>query len=131
MLLEGCSPDEDLGTVMTGMTLAATVNTLSGGRLFDAGCSSSRAGRERVIAFNVDRERDVTIAWNQTGDHVFGLFEERGGDCDENPAGCHDPAGMAAGSHTFRRLSPGGYLMIIEANSPGDEGNVTLRLTTS
>ena len=75
------------------------------------------------------QQLDIDVQWSQTGDHVIALYEESGSNCDDAPISCFDPVGAAVGSTTFSRVPPGDYLILLDAVSPGDEGNVTLRLT--
>jgi hypothetical protein len=127
-MLEGCSPNPDLGVLRRGQNLQTTVSTNIGNNAFAASCAG-QSGNERVIAFSIPQQMDIDLQWMQSGDHVFGLYEEDGGNCDETPVSCFDPVGSASGSTTFPRVPPGDYLILLDAVDPGDEGSVTFRLT--
>ncbi|MEM9194711.1 MAG: DUF4215 domain-containing protein [Myxococcota bacterium] len=125
---EGCAPAQDLGPLSVGGMIGASVNTTAGTSIFRASCAGPASGREQVIAFNLPTAADLDLSWTQSGDHVFGLFRELGGDCDENPFSCHDPVGAITGTNTFTRVPAGDYLMIVDAHDPGDEGMVNFSL---
>jgi cysteine-rich repeat protein len=129
LILEGCEPDIDLGTLGAGGTLTAMVDTRAGTDVYRAGCAARISGRERVIAFETLMNTNLTLEWTQTGDHVFGLNFEAGGACDETPFACHDSDGMTTGSTRFLRLPAARYVLIVDAHDPGGEGTVMVRLT--
>jgi hypothetical protein len=54
---------------------------------------------------------------------------EQGGACTANPVSCFDPGGVATGSHTFARVGPGDFVLIVDAYNPGDEGGADFVLT--
>jgi cysteine-rich repeat protein len=126
--IHGCSPDEDLGLLRPGVATRTTVNTRAGSRMFDAGCAEEPSGLERVVAFQLDGTHDIRVGWDQTGDHVIALNREDGGTCDEHPISCHDPTALPTGTVDFRRLRAGTYLLLIDAQEPGDEGVVDLTI---
>jgi hypothetical protein len=128
LVIEGCSPDVDFGTIPLEATETTTVDTASGTDIYQVDCGGG-GGRERVIAFELTGAADLELQWEQTGDHVFGLFEERGGACDTTLVSCFDPFGDADGITVFPRLQPAPYLLIVDAFDPGDEGSVTVWLT--
>jgi len=128
LMIEGCSPDPVLGVLRRGSNLQTVVSTNIGTNAFEASCAN-QSGNERVIAFSIPQQMDIDLQWMQTGDHVIGLYEEAGGNCDETPVACFDPVGSPSGSTTFPRVPPGDYLILLDAVDPGDEGSVTLRLT--
>jgi hypothetical protein len=119
----------DIGE-LTSTTVTQSFNTNSGTEYYEPGCTGI-SGRERVIAFSLDQESDVTLDWTQSGDHVFGLMFEGGGACDENQAACYDPYRAPAGSTTFNRLAAGDYILIVDAHDPGGEGFVKVDLTAN
>jgi hypothetical protein len=127
-VLEGCTPSRDLGPLGVGQAVAASLDTTAGTAVFEAGCAA-QSGGEQVIAFQVTQTSAIDVAWMQTGDHVIALMREDGGDCDETPVACHDPAGVASGFVTFPRVVPGRYLLMVDATAPGDEGLVDLQIT--
>ncbi len=122
--IHGCEPDEDLGMLGPGTITRTSVNTRSGSRMYDAGCAGEPSGLERVVAFQLRDERNITVSWDQTGDHVIALLREDGGTCDEHPISCHDPMGAPVGSVDFSRLAAGTYLIMVDAHDPRDEGTV-------
>lgn len=126
--LDGCAPEPDLGSLRRGTTVTGMVDTRGGTNLYRAGCAGM-SGRERVLAFRLEEMANVELAWNQTGDHVFSITEERGGTCDEFPVSCHDPTGAATGTTVVNRLRPGTYLVLVDAHDPGNEGTAEVRLT--
>lgn len=129
LLFEGCAPSEDLGTLRAGDSLARTVMTATGTARNRAVCAGPVSGQEVVLAFRLETEATVDLGFMQGGDHVFGLFAERGGNCDETPVACHDPVGVPMGTTTFPRLAAGRYVLIVDAHDPGDEGTVALTLS--
>jgi cysteine-rich repeat protein len=126
--VHGCAPDVDLGLLRAGTVASTSVTTLGALEIYDAGCAGDPTGSERVVAFRLGSTRDVTLSWSQTGDHVFALMEEGGGECDDHQISCHDPTGSTTGSVTWRRLAAGSYLVMVDAYGPGDEGSVSLTL---
>ena len=129
LLWEGCAPNEDVGALAPGASLMRTFDTRIGTSRNRAACAGPMSGSEHVIAFNLTSSATLDVGWSQAGDHVFGLFQELGGNCDEHPVACHDPVGAGMGSTSFPRLAPGNYVMVIDAHDPGDEGRVTLTLS--
>jgi hypothetical protein len=128
IVIEGCVPDGDLGTLRRGSTLTGVADTVGAPDLYEAGCAGESGG-ERVLGFNLAAMADVDLSFDQMGDHVYALYAEVGGFCDETPVACHDPASMPSGMTTFRRLAAGSYLLVVDAFDPGDEGTATVRLT--
>ncbi|MDY0000335.1 MAG: DUF4215 domain-containing protein, partial [Polyangia bacterium] len=128
LFVSGCSPNQDLGTLVIGNPVAAAADTTTGTEVFEAGCGGT-SGAEIILAFQLSATADLDLGWSQSGDHVFSLLRESGGDCDESPIACYDPVGAASGSTTFPRLSAGSYLILVDAFDPGDEGLVNLILT--
>jgi len=126
--VHGCAPDQDLGVIRAGASASTTVNTVAAMDIYEAGCAGSPTGNERVVAFELDGTRDVTLSWSQTGDHVMALMEEAGGECDEHQISCHDPTGATTGAVDWRRLAAGTYLVMVDAYAPGDEGSVSLTI---
>jgi hypothetical protein len=127
LFIQGCAPDQDLGMLPLNSDVSTAVNTSNGTQMFEAGCAGD-SGRERVVAFQLSQEVDLTLSWTQSGDHVLALNEEGGGECDEHPVSCHDPAGQPTGSTVFQRVAAGAYLILIDAYDPGDEGDVDVTL---
>jgi hypothetical protein len=111
-----------------GSSTFTSVVTAGSLDIYRAGCAGDPSGNERIVAFSLDGTRDVTLGWNQTGDHVFALANEAGGECDEHQISCHDPTGSTTGSVDWRRLPAGNYLVIVEAHSPTNEGSVDLTI---
>jgi len=129
----GCIKDDDLGMLLPagsgGGPIAFNANTASGMDVYEAGCGGESGG-EIVVGFSLDQQRNVTLEWNnQVGDHVFGIFEDLGGDCDSSQVDCYDPFGATNGSITFNRIAAGNYVLIVDAYDPGMEGSVDLVLS--
>jgi len=121
--LEGCIPDRNLGLLQPGDSIALAGDIGAGSDIYEVGCGGE-SGRERVISFSLDSQQTVVLKYKQEGDHVFGLYEELGGDCDANMVDCHDPEGSSTGKATFTRVGPGNFLIIVDAYEPGTEGVV-------
>ncbi|MCP4676644.1 MAG: hypothetical protein GY854_14245 [Deltaproteobacteria bacterium] len=129
----GCIKDNDLGTLLPSSSGGGPVPfnaiTTAGINAYEAGCGGE-SGNEIVIGFSLDQQRNVTLEWsNQVGDHVFGIFEDRGGSCDSSQVDCYDPFGATDGSITFNRIAAGNYVLIVDAYDPGAEGSIDLVLS--
>lgn len=125
--LSGCIPSQDLGVLSTSGT-SVSVSTAAGTTVYNASCAASTSGREVVLAFTTSAESNVELTWEQTGDHVFGLFQAGGGQCDDRPKGCIDPVASPKGTAQFTRVAAGSYVLIVDAHHPGGEGAVSLTL---
>ncbi|MFH1438377.1 MAG: hypothetical protein ABIJ56_21895, partial [Pseudomonadota bacterium] len=124
----GCLSDENLGSLTTTPS-TVNIDTSGGSSLYEPGCTGL-SGRERVIRFRVDADRStVVLSYSQTGDHVFGVFDDAGGECDEYQVTCYDPMGSPFGSTSFTRMSAGEYILIVDAHDPGTESPVTVSLS--
>jgi cysteine-rich repeat protein len=126
--ISGCRPHEDLGVLAKGAVASRSSTTSSSTGLFDAGCGGS-SGNEIVYAFQLSETTRLDLEFQQTGDHVFGLFLEQGGDCDANQVACFDPGSDTSGATSFPRLSAGSYLLIVDAFDPGTEGAFQITLS--
>jgi hypothetical protein len=126
----GCVSDENAGE-LSGTPVTVDVDTRGGSRLYAPGCTGT-SGRERVIRFRIARNNTTAIFdYTQTGDHVFGVFFDAGGECDVYQVTCHDPIGSAFGSFRITRMNAGDYILIIDAHDPGGEGTASVAMYTA
>jgi hypothetical protein len=125
----GCDPDDDAEILPPGVTTNFSFTTTTSRAQYDAGCGGTPSGGEWVLAFQLSEQSNLQVDWDQTGDHVFAIYNEQGGGCDNSLVSCEDPLGQAAGSTIFPRLAAGAYFLVIDSFTPGQEGDLTIGLT--
>lgn len=126
-----CSPDKVVGTLTPGgKTLSTAVTTSNNGDKYKTTCATN-SGEEAVIGFSMAKQGDVEVDFAQFGDHVIGLYADKGTglSCSASPQGCQKTGGKASGKIVFKSVHIGKYFLIIDADKKGQEGSVLLKLT--
>ncbi len=126
-----CAPDKVVGALTPGgKTLSTAVTTSNNGDKYKTICASS-SGEEAVIGFTMAKQADLEVDYAQFGDHVIGLYADKGTglSCSASPQGCQKTGGKASGKIVFKSVPIGKYFLIIDADKVGQEGSVLLKLT--
>jgi len=127
-----CVPDVNLGTIVIGGgTKSTTIDTTTGSNRYHPTCAGLSTGNDKVIRFSVRETVGLTLSWQQTGDHVYGLFHmpAAGASCDSRQGGCTDMGGRSSNTTNWSYFDPGDYLLIFKARIAGGEGQIVVSLT--
>jgi hypothetical protein len=95
-------------------------------------CVVMPGGGTAVIFLNMPNVANLTVDFNQFGNHVLAVYPYLGAGllCDAGkPFGCWQSMGAMAGSATFPKVPAGKYWVVIAADKPGDEGQIGLRFS--
>jgi len=126
-----CVPDQDLGAFSWGTNKVVTVNTQSGGDLYETSCSRGN-GKEKVLKLSLTEPMALSIDCTDTGSNVLALSQEVKplDACDANEVSCADPQILPFGcGFAMPDLQPGNYYLVVQAFQSGEEGTVKLSLT--
>ena len=127
-----CVPEVNLGAIVVGGgSKTATIDTSTGANRYHPTCAGKSAGKDIVIHFSVKETVGLTLDWQQTGDHVYGLFHmpSPGALCDSRQGGCTDMGGLSSSKTQWSFFDPGDYLLIFKARAAGMEGKISVSLT--
>jgi hypothetical protein len=97
-----------------------------------AACTSAPGGQDAVVNFQLPAAADLTIEWAQAGNHALALYSDGGMflACDAGTAyACIATMGQATGTQVIQALPAGRYHLVVDADKPGSEGGVVLRLS--
>jgi hypothetical protein len=125
-----CVPDQDLGTFSWGTNKIVTVNTQTGGDLYQTSCSRGN-GKEKILKLSLTEPMAFSINCTDTGSHVLALSQELKplDACDAHEVSCADPQILPFGcGFAIPDLQPGNYYLIVQAFQSGEEGTVVLNL---
>jgi hypothetical protein len=125
-----CTPDVDLGAFSPGTSRSTTLDTRSGGNLYQASCGRGN-GKERVVRLELTQPMALGVSCTDTGSHVIELAQQLMplDACNANEVGCADPTVLPFGcGYSIPGLQPGTYNVIVEAFQAGSEGVVQLQL---
>jgi hypothetical protein len=83
------------------------------------------------VRFTIHETDGILVQWSQTGDHVFGLFQEAasGLACDALQVACFPTSGGPAGQVAFSPKPAGEYLFIFKPSSAGAAGILNLQIS--
>jgi hypothetical protein len=125
-----CTPDQKLGILPTGGSLNVAVTTLGAGDSAASSCAKG-GGEDVVLGFTLATPANLIIDFAQFGNHVLGLFDNKGNGyaCDAAPLSCQTTAGQAMGKVFFTGLAAGEYYLVVEAVASGSEGSVVMKLS--
>jgi hypothetical protein len=126
-----CVPGQDLGAFAPGTSKIVSVNTETGGDLYQTSCSRGN-GKEKILKLSLTQMMALSIDCSDTGSHVLALSQELTAldACDANEVECADPQILPFGcGFAFPDLQPGNYYLIVQAFQSGDEGTVVLNLS--
>ena len=127
-----CVPEVNLGAVVVnGGSKTTTIDTSTGGNRYHPTCAGKSTGKDMVIRFSVKETVGLTLDWQQTGDHVYGLYRlpKAGAKCDTDEGGCTDMGGLRNSETNWSFFDPGDYLLIFKARATGLEGKIFVSLT--
>jgi hypothetical protein len=127
-----CVPDINLGAVVLGGgSKTTTIDTSTGSNRYHPTCAGKSTGKDIVISFSVKETVGLTLDWQQTGDHVYGLYTvpSPGASCDGKEGGCTDMGGLSFNETNWSFFEPGDYLLIFKARAAGMEGKIWVSLT--
>jgi uncharacterized protein (DUF2141 family) len=129
-----CRADQQLDILpLDGSVLSAVIGTSQAGDdQKKTACVSAPGGQDGVVDFEVPARANVTLEWAQVGTHAFALYSDLGNvfSCDAGTQiACVSSVGQTAGTAKFANLPAGPYHLVIDADRPGTEGGVVIRLS--
>jgi hypothetical protein len=127
-----CVPDINLGTiVLGGGSKMATVDTTITSNRYHPSCAGKSDGNDAVVRFSVKETVGLTLAWQQTGDHVYELLAvpPQGKSCVSGTENCGPMSGQSSGTTNWTFFPAGDYLLIFKALAAGKEGKISISLT--
>jgi hypothetical protein len=127
-----CVPEVNLGAIVVGDgSKTTTIDTSTGSNRYHPTCAGKSTGKDIVIRFSVKETVGLTLDWQQSGDHVYGLYHlpAPGASCDATEGGCTDMGGLSYGETNWSYFDPGDYLLIFKARAAGMEGKIWVSLT--
>jgi hypothetical protein len=128
-----CRPDEKLGILpLDGSQTSVLVGTAQGGDDQKTPCASVAGGQDGVASFELPARADLKLEWAQVGTHVLSLYSDLGNvyACTAGPLiSCTPTAGQMVGATSFPNLPKGKYHLVVDADRPGMEGFVGIRLS--
>jgi hypothetical protein len=94
-------------------------------------CASMTGGPTTVVALRLTAKADLTLAWNQFGDHDLALYGVNGSmlPCDAGAQLQCTKSNGANGSVKWSALPAGRYWLVVAADTPTSAGSVALHLT--
>lgn len=126
-----CVADVNLGAIaLGGGTKTTGVDTTFGSNRYHPTCAGLSTGNDAVIRFSIKETVGLTLSWQQTGDHVYGLYSvpPQGQSCDSKEGGCTDMGGLSSDTTNWSFFDAGDYLLIFKARKPGLEGTIRVSL---
>ena len=136
-----CKPNLNVGTTpLTNPPTDVTASFNTNGQTSPdfLNCAGKAGGGVFVVQFHMAQSAGILMNWDQTGDHVVGLYKlpPPGQGCDALPVGggppdsyCYDPSQRSMDTVDMAdNLEPGDYLLIFEATKPGTEGHIDIDL---
>ena len=127
-----CTPEVNLGAItVNGGSKTATIDTATGSNRYHPTCAGKSTGKDIAIRFSVKETVGLTLDWQQSGDHFYGLYHlpAAGAACDSREGGCDDMGGRSYGETNWSFFEPGDYLLIFKARATGMEGKIWVSLT--
>ena len=108
----------------------AAVTTLGAGDKVATSCANG-GGEDAVLGFSLASSATLQVDFAQFGNHVFGLFDNKGGGyaCDAAPLACQTSLGQPTGKVLFNGLAAGEYYLVVEAVAGGSEGSVVMKVS--
>jgi hypothetical protein len=130
-----CKPDKTIDPMpLDGSQVNEVVQTQGNPVSAKPSCETTAGGPTAVIALHLTAQANLTLAWNQFGNHDFALYTEAGVGlpCDAGTQlSCTPSGGAASGTTTFTKV-PSGYLyLVVAADTPTSAGSVALQLSGS
>jgi hypothetical protein len=121
-----CKPDFNVGAIVVntpGQTVSFSTTTADVENNITCG---NKGGKDVVVRFTLKQTAGILLTWDQTGDHVVGLFRTPppGQQCDADQISCYDPSGRSMDEVAWGEYPAGDYEFIFKALNPGDEGHI-------
>jgi hypothetical protein len=118
-----CRPDQTIDPLpLTGANTFRLVQTAMNGIHGQVPCATTAGGQGAVIGITLTATADLTLAWNQIGNHDFQLFTNDGTGlpCDAGTATstCTQSAGAASGQTSWSKVAQGKYYLVIQGDAP-------------
>ena len=126
-----CTPDQKLGVIpTTGKVINVAATTKGAGDSAHASCAKT-GGEEVALGFTLPGNADLTVAWAQFGNHVLGVYHDKGTgfSCDAAPVKCTPTSSKVSGTTTFKNLAAGQYFLLVDAYAGGQEGSAVLKIS--
>jgi hypothetical protein len=128
-----CNPDINLGALVVGAPgIPVSFDTHTGMNRYHPTCAGTSTGNDRVVRFTLKETAGILVQWNQSGNHVFGLFTEAasGLACDALQSSCYPTEGGGGGTVAFSPRAPGQYVFIFKSTDPSTEGVLNLVISS-
>jgi hypothetical protein len=118
-----CKPDATIDPMpLTGANVFKLVQTAMNGVHGQIPCASATGGQSAVIEITLTASANLTLQWNQIGNHDFALYSVAGssGPCDAGTltGSCIKSNGSATGMATFSAVPQGKYYLIVQGDGP-------------
>jgi hypothetical protein len=129
-----CRPDAEIDPVpLTGQKVFRLVQTAGNGAAAQLACTGMPGGDTAVIELTLTAAANLTLEWNQIGDHDFQLFTFEGTQlpCDAGATvgTCKKSNDAPSGMTSFTNVPKGQYYLVIQADTPSDAGSVNIALS--
>ena len=107
---------------LTGSPVNKLLTTEGNGAHATLSCETVTGGQTSTLEFTLTATADLTLAWNQIGNHDFQIFTNTGAmlACDAGPTvgACSQSMGAATGSLTYTNVAPGSYFLVVAGDQP-------------
>jgi hypothetical protein len=133
-----CKPDAQIIPMpLTGAKVSKLVQTSGAPVSASAPCASAPGGSTAVVALQLTAKANLTLGWNQIGNHDFALYTDAGAmlPCNAGTVKqCSPSHGAATGSAQFNNVPSGLYYLLVAADAPDTQtstssGSVALQLS--
>ncbi|HEY1586107.1 MAG TPA: hypothetical protein VGH63_10510, partial [Polyangia bacterium] len=128
-----CRPDKTIDPMpLDGSNVDEVVQTQGSSVSAQPSCETMPGGPTAVVEVHLTAKANLTLQWNQFGNHDFALYTDAGVGipCDAGmQITCTPSAGAASGSTTFNNLAAGYYYLVVAADSAGAAGSAALQLS--
>jgi len=116
-----CRPDATIDPVpLTGVNTFRLVQTAGNGVNAQLPCTTQMGGQTAVIEVTLTAKANLTLAWNQIGNHDFAIFTNEGAQlpCDTGTVlQCGKSNGQASGMASFNNVPQGRYYIIVQGDA--------------
>ncbi len=122
-----CRADDLINPVpLTGANTFRLVQTANNGVQANVPCATTPGGQTSVIELTLTAKADLTLQWNQIGNHDFSIYTKDGTQlpCDAGTnLVCKKSNGTASGSVSFAGVPQGTVYLVIAGDAPDVVGN--------
>jgi hypothetical protein len=118
-----CKPDQTINPMpLTDTNVFKLLQTAMNGVHGQVPCATATGGQSAVIQITLTAKADLTLSWNQIGNHDFALFTDVGqsSPCDAGTLTgmCVKSNGTGAGSTKLTGVPQGTYFLIVQGDQP-------------